>query len=73
MPTALEALRFKEAALKEALMTSVRPVGSSVAFDKKIQPKDMATSGRMSVGIKPPTVAANLGAPTAPMALAGTK
>ena len=73
MPTALEAMRFKEASFKEALMGSIRPVGNSVAMDLKIQPKDKAPSSLGTVGIKPPAMAKNLGAPTAPMAMAGAK
>ena len=66
MITALEVLAYKEASLKEALSTMVRPVGNSVAFDKKIEPKDKAVSAPMAVGIKPGKA---LGSPTAPMAM----
>ena len=66
MITALEVLAYKEASLKEALMTTVRPTGTSVAFDKKIEPKDKAVSAPMAVGIKP---GKTLGAPTGPMAM----
>lgn len=69
MPTALEAMQHKEASFKEALMTSVRPAGATVAFDKKIEPKDIAKPVLSDVGIKPAT-SVNRGAPTAPIAKA---
>lgn len=69
MITAVDVLAYKEASLKEALMTTVRPVGNSVAFDKKIEPKDKAIQSRMSVGILPP--AKKTTTPAGPMASLG--
>lgn len=68
MYSAVTILAYKEAAFKEALMTSVRPTASSVVFDKKIEPKDKAMAAPMNVGIKPgkPMVAPM--APVVPLA-----